>query len=547
MWLFRHKYHVDDSLSSPVVKPATIRTVLSLALSHNGPIHQLDVKNAFLNVDLSENLYMYQPPGSKPKISQARPISKSPYAYMLARGMERVLVISCTSNALHNAIMEAGGKDSPPMLASVAEGSSEITTERYMENYKNVSQDIRDQLNAEAATVQIILTGIDNDIYSTINGCSNACEMWKAIERGTGYENQRVVNVAGARENVGTQVVQKSRIQCYNCKEYGHVLRECQKPKRAKDAAYHKEKMLLYTTNNSGPIFDAEPLQKVYNNDDNYNVFDADQEYPEQPESVNEPYADMCFDRDQDDQDDTDELTQERDLLASLIDKLKYEIDDNKNRNKILKSSNQALVDKLKGEIEDFKTKNKSLESLNNHFKEANYELSKTNQFMFNDLKKFQSELDKYHDVNYTSKVEIDYAKAKGDLISYKMESEKSFNEYTRKIIDLNQTVSDLKKELSTHQETITIMSQQKEAQIKFYETHEDKDIDKVIALENKVKVLDNIIYKTGQPVQKINMLNWNYETSFFKPEFLKKAQRANPRLYDIGCYNDNPALMLAS
>nr|GFC48519.1 integrase, catalytic region, zinc finger, CCHC-type, peptidase aspartic, catalytic [Tanacetum cinerariifolium] len=28
--------------------------------------------------------------------------------------------------------------------------------------------------------------------------------------------------------------------------EYGHVAREFQKPKRAKDAAYHREKMLLY-------------------------------------------------------------------------------------------------------------------------------------------------------------------------------------------------------------------------------------------------------------------------------------------------------------
>nr|GFA83389.1 hypothetical protein [Tanacetum cinerariifolium] len=41
-------------------------------------------------------------------------------------------------------------------------------------------------------------------------------------------------------------------------------------------------------------------------------------------------------------------------------------------------------------------------------------------------------------------------------------------------------------------------------------------------------------------------MLNNKYRTSFAKPEFLKKAQRANPRLYDIGCYNDNLALMLA-
>ncbi|GJS62404.1 hypothetical protein Tco_0657188 [Tanacetum coccineum] len=90
-----------------------------------------------------------------------------------------------SSNALHNAIMEAGSKDRPPMLAPVlvAEGSSETTTERYMENYKNVSQDIRDQLNAEAEAVQIILTGIDNDIHFTVDACPNACEMWKAIER----------------------------------------------------------------------------------------------------------------------------------------------------------------------------------------------------------------------------------------------------------------------------------------------------------------------------------------------------------------------------
>nr|GEX99372.1 copia protein [Tanacetum cinerariifolium] len=77
------------------------------------------------------------------------------------------------------------------------------------------------------------------------------------------------------------------------------------------------------------------------------------------------------------------------------------------------------------------------------------------------------------------------------------------------KINDLNQTISKMKKELSAHQETISILSQAKEAQINLYKTREDKELDKVIALENKV-------------------------------------QRANPRLYDIGCYNDNLALMLA-
>ncbi|GJU54681.1 integrase, catalytic region, zinc finger, CCHC-type containing protein, partial [Tanacetum coccineum] len=112
------------------------------------------------------------------------------------------------------------------------------------------------------------------------------------------------------------------------------------------------------------------------------------------------------------DQDD-DDLAKERDLIASLIEKLKCEIDDSKNYDKFLESSNKTLIDKLKGEIEDFKTKNKNLESSNKHFKEANNELSKTNQLMFKDLKKFQAELDRYHDVNYASKMEIDCEKAK--------------------------------------------------------------------------------------------------------------------------------------
>nr|GEU69601.1 ribonuclease H-like domain-containing protein [Tanacetum cinerariifolium]GEU77310.1 ribonuclease H-like domain-containing protein [Tanacetum cinerariifolium] len=51
---------VDETFSS-VVKSGTIWTVLSLAASRHWPVHQLNVKNAFLHSDLSKTVYMHQP------------------------------------------------------------------------------------------------------------------------------------------------------------------------------------------------------------------------------------------------------------------------------------------------------------------------------------------------------------------------------------------------------------------------------------------------------------------------------------------------------
>nr|GFB87754.1 hypothetical protein [Tanacetum cinerariifolium] len=269
-------------------------------------------------------------------------------------------------------------------------------------------------------------------------------------------------------ETVGSTVMQKSRIQCYNCKEFRHVARECQKPKRTKDAAYHREKMLLCKQEeagiqlnaeqadwrddtdddeledqeleahymymaqlqqvspdaaDSGPIFDDEPLQKV-SNDDHYNVFAMEIIHPEQSKSVHDTYP-IEQDAQNIDQNDEDaDLAKERELLASLIKKLKCEIDETKNRNTLLETSNKVLVEKLKSEIADFKNKNKSLT-------EANNKLSEENDLMYADFKKSIVELKRRDSIEYASKMELECAKVRGGLLSYKMEYQKSYNKYT--------------------------------------------------------------------------------------------------------------------
>nr|GEV41277.1 copia protein [Tanacetum cinerariifolium] len=422
-----------------------------------------------------------------------------------------------TSNALHNAIMEAGGKDRPPMLApGKSINVQDLETNLYWEFIKFTSRDGESLESYYSRFYKMMNELVRNQCDVTNHQVNVQSQQAATRNRGKAIVNshlptydQEPTMVAEDAEMSKDKEIDKlmplislsfkkiykptnnnlktssntSRVNQYNTLRINRDTEQADWRDDTDDESKDQElkahylyiaqiqKVTLDAVNNSGHIFDTEPIQKVQNDDDNYNVFSNDREHPMQPEYINDTYMeeqgdtnitidilDMSTNGETIEQDDND-LARERELLASLIEKLKCEIDHSKNRNKFLESSNKALANKLKGEINDFKTKNKILESSNNYFKEANNELSKTNQLMFKDLKKFQAELD----------------------------------------------------------------------------SREDKEIEKVIALENKVKALDDIVYKAGQSVQTMNILNRNYKTCFVKTEFFKKAQRENPRLYDIG------------
>ena len=94
-WVWKAKYKADGSLEklkarlvaqgysqiegldvqetfAPTARMTTIRTIIALAASRRWPIYQMDVKSAFLNGDLKEEVYVTQPPGFEMPNSESK-------------------------------------------------------------------------------------------------------------------------------------------------------------------------------------------------------------------------------------------------------------------------------------------------------------------------------------------------------------------------------------------------------------------------------------------------------------------------------------------
>ncbi|GJQ97400.1 retrovirus-related pol polyprotein from transposon TNT 1-94 [Tanacetum coccineum] len=160
------------------------------------------------------------------------------------------------------------------------------------------------------------------------------------------FGNQRTMTVAGARETVGSQVVQQTGIQCFNCKGYGHYAKECRKPKRVKDYAYHKEKMMMCKQAEQGVPLQAEQADWLEDTDEEIDEQELEAHYsymakiqdvsPEESSSTGQPLEQV-------DQN-VAECVDERVALANLT----LDTEENKTILKQLKKANASLTQELK-------------------------------------------------------------------------------------------------------------------------------------------------------------------------------------------------------
>ncbi|GJW82135.1 hypothetical protein Tco_0146110 [Tanacetum coccineum] len=106
---------------------------------------------------------------------------------------------------MHNDIMAAGSKERPPMLATDGD-RQRVPGYTAKETYANTGSENKKLIDAEAELVHMILNGIGNDIYSTVDACPNAKEMWIAIER---LQQGESINI----QDVKTKLMMKEMVR----------------------------------------------------------------------------------------------------------------------------------------------------------------------------------------------------------------------------------------------------------------------------------------------------------------------------------------------
>nr|GEU83099.1 hypothetical protein [Tanacetum cinerariifolium] len=377
-------------------------------------------------------------------------------------------------------------------------------------------KDMQNNLALIAKYFKKLYKPTNNNLRTSTNSRNKNVDMtpWYKNDNQSGqFRNQRAVNVAGAREKVDSPVVQQFGIQCFNCKEFGHFAKECRKPKKVKESAYHKEKMLLCKQVEQGV-----PLQaKQYDW-----LADTDEEVDEQELEAHYNYMAKIQENDQNDV----ERDDERVALANL----KLDVDENKKIQKKLKKATTTLAQELKECKTILAETSKTLEE-SISVRDSCLVALQTKQTGFEKYNAFNDRTVDYH------KLEHKLNETLGQLALKYIEIKEGLKNKAYEILMVKEKHDKLIKQSLLTKSHYEGLVKQKITVITDLNLREEHDINKMLSMEKQLKFLNEIVYKRSQSIQTIHMMapkvpTYNGRPTFANLRYLKQDQSKIPCLY---------------
>ncbi|GJV97325.1 hypothetical protein Tco_1548902, partial [Tanacetum coccineum] len=314
--------------------------------------------------------------------------------------------------------------------------------------------------------------------------------------------------------------------------------KQCTKPKRKQDDSWFKDKVLLVQVQANGQILHEEELailadpgiaegqatQTVITHNASYQADDLD------------TYDSDC-----------DELnTAKVALMANLS---HYGSD------ALAEVNNHDNVDNLMNQVVQAMTSSEQSSVVNNSKSKI------TNALILSVIEQLKTQLINYTKINLDNKSVNDTLTA--ELKRYKeqvkvlkerqnVDLKSKYNisdscEQSIEIGGLKQTLSEHLKEKESLLQTVTLLKND-------FKKEESRNINREIALEKKIKQLDNIVFKRDLSTQTVHMLTkpqffYDHTTKqalgFQIPFYLKKAQQLEPKLYDGNVIKNTSAIVI--
>ncbi|GJR03315.1 retrovirus-related pol polyprotein from transposon TNT 1-94 [Tanacetum coccineum] len=338
----------------------------------------------------------------------------------------------------------------------------------------------------------------------------------------------------------GSNSGKQRTVICYNCKGEGHMSKQCTKPKRKRDDSWFKEKVLLVQAQAHGQILNEEEL-----------AFLADPDLPEGQATQTVITHNAAYQADDLDayDSDCDELnTAKVALMANLS---HYGSDalaevhnhDNVNNNMInqavqmMPSSEQSnVVTHSETEITSdsniipysqyvIESQHAAIQNFNSSTQQDALILYVIEQLKTQVVNCTKINL-KNKSVNDTLTAELKRYKKQVKVLkegqNVALKSKDNISDscaQSVKIDHLKQTLSEHLKEKESLMQMVTLLKND-------FKKEESRNIDREIALEKKIKQLDNIIFKRDQSTQ-------------------TKAQQLEPKLYDGNVIKNTSAIVI--